>query len=221
MAAPVYANSTIVGSTGLVRMPTADIIGTREFNVGLNYGAPINQNSGISTSEGVLNYNLNLGAFKGLELGVVGGTDPSTSKIREGVFINMKYSLASDDSMYPLLLAIGVENLASFTQTDTYLVATKYFRGNLKLNFGAMFDFPGNKFRPLGMAGISLPVFGNSISLLGEVFAGESLFQADAGVRFHLLPSLALNLSVLHVSNSPISKDSQSVYAGFSWANPF
>ena len=78
----VFPAPALSGPTGLVRIPSADIIPYKNFNVGLDYGSVMSSNGQVS-SEGVVNYVMNLGAFHGLELGIVGGTDKATNKLRE------------------------------------------------------------------------------------------------------------------------------------------
>lgn len=213
----IFPSPTIVGSTGLVRIPSADVIPYKNFNIGLDFGTELSRN------KGTLFYKMNIGTFQGLELGIVGGTDYVDDQLREGVFINMKYSLSTDSGPYPLLLAIGVENLSSYTQTDVYMIATKYFRDGPKFTFGFMGDFPGDKFRPLGIVGLSFPIFDN-MAIMGDILAGEVLFQFDAGLRYYFSPIFALSVNAINIfenEDNPQGKDTKSVLVGFSWANPF
>ncbi|MBN3033126.1 MAG: hypothetical protein JW873_03430 [Candidatus Saganbacteria bacterium] len=222
---PAAADSTIFpapavsGPTGLVRVPSADIIQYKNFNLGLNYGSVLSSN-GQASSEAAVSYMMNLGAFHGLELGIVGGTDKATNKLREGVFVNMKLSLSTGDEPDPLLLALGVENLFSYTQTDVYMVATKYFKAGPKLTFGFMADFPDYKFRPLGVAGLDVAISDN-LFVVADLMAGETLFQVNGGVRFYFTPIFSLNISGLNVLDGGQAKDQRTGLIGFSWANPF
>jgi hypothetical protein len=219
-AAPQYLPSPALnGPTGIVRIPSADCIPYKNFNIGGDYGTTVTSN-GSATGEAVVSYKMNLGTFHGVELGIVGGTEKDSSKLREGVFVNMKLSLSTGDDPYPLLLALGIENLFSYTQTDVYMVATKYFKQGPKATFGFMADFPNYKFRPLGIAGIDLPL-GDSFFLLADLMAGETLFQVNAGVRLYFTPIFSLNLTGLNVLDGDQAKDSRSALIGFSWANPF
>lgn len=210
---------TINGPTGLIRIPSADVIPYKNFNLGADYGSLMTSNSSVS-SEGVISYQMNLGTFHGVEIGVVGGMDKSTNQPREGVFVNMKLSLSTGDEPDPLLLALGVENLFSYTQTDVYMVATKYFQQGPKLTFGFMADFPQNKFRPLGVTGVDLALSDN-LFLLTDLMAAESLFQVDAGVRLYFTPTFSLSIRGLNVLDGTQAKDQRTALAGFSWANPF
>lgn len=221
-------STTVNGPTGLIRMPTGDVLTEKHYNFGIDYGADIVTGTGgnTTTSKAILTYKVNLGAFKGMELGIVGGTTKGVESLREGVFINMKYSLSNEDSpssAFPLKLALGVENLASSRDADAYLVATKYFKGGWIMHLGAMFDFPNSRFRPLGMAGVeyTLGGRGSNVVILGEIFAGESLLQVDAGLRLALFTDFCLKIDGLNLGNSANAKNSQSVSVGFSWKNPF
>jgi len=181
----VFPTPAINGPSGVVRIPSADVIPYKNFNIGCDFGATFLP--GFASSESAVYYKMNLGTFHGVELGIVGGTEKNSGQIREGVFVNMKLSLSTGEEPYPMLLAIGVENLFSHTQTDVYMVATKYLKQGPRLTFGFMADFPDNKFRPLGMAGVEIPV-GNAFFLTSDLLAGETLFQVDAGARFHFTP---------------------------------
>lgn len=219
LAEPVIATPAMNGPTGLVRIPSADIIPYKNFNLGANYGTLITS-ANQPSSEGVVSYVMNLGAFHGLEVGIVGGTDRATRKLREGVFVNMKLSLSTGDEPDPLLLALGVENLFSYTQTDVYMVATKYFKAGPKLTFGFMADFPDYKFRPLGLLGLDLGV-SNNLFLVADLMAGETLFQVNGGVRYYITPIFSLNISGLNLLDGTQVKDQRTALIGFSWANPF
>jgi hypothetical protein len=209
----------INGPTGLVRIPSAGIVPYKNSNVGANYGSVLNTNGQIS-SEGAVNYMINLGAYQGLEVGIVGGTNQVTNQIREGVFVNAKLSLPAGDEPDALRLALGVENLFSYTQTDVYMVATKHLNLGPKLTFGFMGDFPNNEFRALGLLGVEAGV-SNNLFLLADMMAGQTLFQLNGGIRYYFTPIFALNISGLNLLNGSQVKDQRTAQIGFSWANPF
>jgi len=209
---------TITGSTGLIRMPTADVLPYKNINVGLDIG-----NNNITNKTSFM-YKMNLGTFQGMELGFV-GMDDSQGMAKEGVFVNMKYALSTDSSPYPLLLAIGVENLSSFTDSDVYMVATKYLKDGPKLHFGFMGDFPGKKFRPLGMFGFEFPFFLDDMYMQVDMFGGETLFQGDLGIRWYMNESFTWHANIVNMtatSDTPADqyKDPPSAYIGFSLLNP-
>ena len=110
---------TITGATGLIKMPTADVLGPKDFNVAVDYvfdGTSASTGT-LSDIQGTWQYKASMGSFmghtKGMELGFVGRTEKDNNRFKEGVFINMKYSLASSEDPDALKLAIGVENLTS------------------------------------------------------------------------------------------------------------
>ncbi|MBU1026325.1 MAG: hypothetical protein KKA31_01180 [Candidatus Margulisbacteria bacterium] len=214
----VFPAPAINGPSGVVRIPSADVIPYKNFNIGSDFGASFLQ--GAATTETSVFYKMNLGTFHGVELGIVGGTEKDTGELREGVFVNMKLSLSTGEEPNPLLLAIGVENLFSYTQTDVYMVATKYFEQGPRLTFGFMADFPEQKFRPLGMAGVEIPL-AQTLILTGDMLAGETMSQFNAGARFYFSPIFSLNISALNLLDNQEAKDSRSALIGFSWANPF
>ncbi len=212
---------SITGATGLIRMPVADVLGQKEYTIGFDYGT---DNSVAGTSRAIYSYKVTMGSMlgygKGLEFGFLGHNDTASDRIKEGVLINMKYSLSSDNAPDALHLAIGVENLSSYTETDVYMVASKYFKGGAGIHFGALFDFPNAKFRSSGMLGLTMPLGQDNIVLMGEVFAGETLFEANAGAKLMINKQLGLILRAFNVSNSATAKTSQSFMGGISLQNP-
>ncbi len=214
----------IIGSTGVVRLPSADVIPYKNVDFGLNIG------SNISNDKFSLLYNFSLGIFQGMELGCV-GMDNRMGAMQEGVFINMKYSLATDTSPYPLLLAIGVENLSSFNRCDVYMMATKYFQNSSRLHFGFLGDFPGltnSRFRPLGALGFDVPFFSERFYFLTDMLAGESLYELNTGFRWYVSDSVAINLTGINIladdnrkpEDKANDKDPKTFLIGFSWINP-
>lgn len=215
----VFPTPALNGPSGVVRIPSADVIPYKNFNIAADFGATFLPS--FTSAESAVFYKMNLGTFHGVEIGIVGGTEKDSSTLREGVFVNMKLSLATDEDSYPLRLAIGVENLFSYSDTDVYMVATKYFKQGPRMTFGFMADFPNQRFRPLGLFGIEVPVGAESFYLTGDLLAGETLFQANAGARFFFTPIFSLNITALNLFDNNVAKDSRSALLGFSWANPF
>lgn len=213
----VFPSPCIGGETGLVRIPSADIVPYKNFNIGANFGTKITSASASVSSAA---YMMNIGIFNGMELGIVGGTEQDTNQLRDGVYVNSKLSLSSGDEPYPMHLAIGVENLFSRTQTDVYMVATKHFKQGYKLTFGFMGDFPESRFRPLGMLGVETNL-GSTFFIAGDMLLGETLSQVNAGLKMYFTPVFSLNVYGLNLLNSTVCKDNRSALLGFSWANPF
>ncbi|MBI5701519.1 hypothetical protein HZC34_06765 [Candidatus Saganbacteria bacterium] len=208
---------SLTGSSGLTRIPDANSLPYKNWNMSIDYGVS------KSPDQPSMYYKANIGAFHNFELGMVGGLDAAGKEIRDGVYVNLKYSPAIGDGSDPLLLAIGIDNLASKTMTDVYMVATKPFSQGPSLSFGFMADFPQNKFRPMGMAGIDVP-FG-TMSVLADMFAGETVFQLNGGLRVRLLPTFAVDVRAINIAgnqqNALATKDAQQYLLGMSWINPF
>jgi hypothetical protein len=208
----------IAGSTGLVRMPSADVIPYKNVNFGLDIG-----NNNLTDKMSIL-YKMNLGTFQGMELGCV-GSDDGEGNIKDGVYLNMKYSLATDNSPYPLLLAIGIENLTAIEGTDVFMVATKYIPNGSRIHFGFLGDFGRSRFRPLGALGYDTPFFAERTYFLMDLFAGEKVFQLDLGMRWYLSESSAFNLTGVNVTankDTPFDnyRDPKMILIGFSIINP-
>jgi hypothetical protein len=209
---------SMMGTTGLIMMPSADVIPYKNVSLGLDLG------SNNITDKFTVLYKMNLGTFQGMELGAV-GSDDGQGNIKDGVYINLKYSLATDTSPYPMLFAIGCENLTAANKSDVYMIATKYTPNGYRLHFGFLGDFPGNRFRPLGALGFDAPLAIERTYLLTEIFAGEHVFQWDLGLRYYVSESIALNLSGVNVTadkNTPPDnyKDPKMILIGISWINP-
>ena len=210
---------SLTGASGLTRIPDASVLPYKNWNLGTSYGSSNNSNS----SQPTMSYIANLGTFHNFELGLVGGLDQAGKEMRDGVYINMKYSPTLGDGSDPLLLAIGVENLASKTQSAVYMVATKPFIQGPRLSFGFMADFPGSKFRPMGMAGLDVPI--STLSILTDLFAGENFIQLNGGIRYRILPTLALDGRAINILGDSATaqsiKDPKQFLFGISWINPF
>ncbi|MFA4967631.1 MAG: hypothetical protein WC624_05380 [Candidatus Margulisiibacteriota bacterium] len=219
---PAYAYfpfPSLTGASGLTRMPDATVLPYKNWNLSMDYGTLYTNNG--NKQQPAFYYKANLGTFQNFELGLVGGLDQAGQELRDGVYINMKYAPTLGDGSDPLLLAIGCENLASKTQTSVYMVATKPFVQGPKLSFGFLADFPGNKFRPLGMLGIDIPI--GTFSILADLFKGESVTQLNAGVRFRIMPTFALEGRAINIldDSTTTQKDPKQLLIGISWINPF
>jgi hypothetical protein len=212
------------GSTGVIRMPSADVIPYKNMSLGVDTG-PV-----AFTDKWTFLYKINIGTFQGMELGFVGANDPIKDQLKDGVYINMKYCLVADTSPYPLLFAIGCENLTSQIQSDVYMIATRYLANGSRLHFGFIGDFvdpsiASNRFRPVGALGFDSPMLVERLYGLIDMFAGEHVFQLDIGIRWYVSDTTAINLSAVNIlsdKNTPVDnyRDPKAVLIGFSWINP-
>jgi hypothetical protein len=184
MAAP-----TLNGPTGLIVVPTAESLQYKEMNVGLDYK--------LSSGSQQHFFKFNFGEFKGVELGVVGGSVPT-----EGVFVNAKYYLMSDNTRFPLSIAIGAENLGAKNSTGVYMVASKKFQGGISGHFGFYAGFEeGADLDPSVMGGGEW-ILDNRISLLADVIGKRRKYTLNTGLRFAIYPDLQFRASILDVGNN-------------------
>ncbi|MGE4169505.1 MAG: hypothetical protein AB7F28_02165 [Candidatus Margulisiibacteriota bacterium] len=190
LATPVLATPTIGGTTGLIMVPSAEALQYKEYNFGVD---SISQSNGKSS----LFYKFNLGAFKNMELGFVGGSVPT-----EGVFVNVKYHLMAEESRYPLSLALGIQNLSSHSLTDVYMVASKKFP-NFQGHFGFKANFGESEVNATVMAGLEY-LMTNQLSLIGDINGNKKVYQVNTGVRyvFSDFPDFAVRAAFTDLSNS-------------------
>lgn len=184
----VFADPTLYGPSGLIVIPTAESLEYQQYNMALDY-----------RTSGALNrpyYKFNMGIFKNLELGFVGGAVPT-----EGVFINAKYFLISDNTRYPLSFAVGLQNLSSKSETGLYLVVSKKFQGGLNahLGFNALFDT--DELDPSLMGGVEYMI-NDRLALLADFSGKRKRYTVNGGARFAIYPDLSLRVSILDFGNT-------------------
>ena len=128
----LFALPSLKGASGLVTMPTAEILEFKEYNMAVDYQLNLEESSRSQHF-----YKMNVGALENTELGFVGGTDPN-----EGVFLNFKWNLSANSGRFPLKMAIGLENLTSAKQSDFYIVASKKIQADAGIHggFKALFE---------------------------------------------------------------------------------
>ncbi|NDC82129.1 hypothetical protein EB093_00485 [bacterium] len=184
LATSLAADPTFYGPSGLITMPTAESLEYQQFNVAYDF-------RGASTTQQGF-FKFNMGMFKNVELGVIGGAVPT-----EGVFINVKYFLLSDASRYPLSFAVGLQNAASQSDTSVYLVMSKKFQGGLNVHGGFNATF-STELDPSVMAGIEYLV-NDHMSFLADVSGKRRQYTLNGGLRFAIYPDLSLRVSILDI----------------------
>jgi hypothetical protein len=188
-ATSLMAAPTINGPTGLIVVPTAESLQYKEMNVGLDYK--------LSNGTQQHFFKFNFGEFKGVELGVVGGSVPT-----EGVFVNAKYYLMSDNTRFPLSIAIGAENLGAKNKTGVYMVASKKFQGGVSGHFGFYAGFDEQSDLDPSVMGGAEWVLDNRISLLADVIGKSRKYTINTGLRFSIYPNLQFRASILDIGNN-------------------
>lgn len=193
---PVVADPTFYGPSGLIVIPTAESLQYQQFNLGYDFRGANDSQQGF--------YKLNMGMFKNMELGFVGGATPT-----EGVFINVKYFLMSDATRYPMSFAVGIQNLASKSDTGLYLVMSKKFQGGLNTHLGFNAHI-SDELDPTIMGGIEYLVNDN-LSLLADFSGKKKTYTLNGGLRIAIYPDLSLRVNILDIGNP--SPDNSSYYS--------
>jgi hypothetical protein len=121
-----YAAPTLNGPTGLVTMPTAEVLDYKATSVAFDY---LSNMSNSDSNQSF--YKMNVGAFENTELGFVGGTEPD-----EGVFLNLKWAMTANTGRYPLSMAVGFQNLTADIESNFYMVASKKLKADFGLHAG-------------------------------------------------------------------------------------
>ncbi len=203
----VEAGSSIYGPTGLLQMPTAEALQYKQFSVAGDY--LFNSTSSDSLKDQFF-YKVNLGTFKGWEVGVVGGTVPT-----EGVFVNAKYFLMSDAQRFPLSIALGFTNLGSSRDSGVYLVASQRFQGGIAGHFGFRASFKPAGLSSNIMAGAEY-YWVDNLSILVETVGDDSKYPINAAARFYLNSELQFRVGILDIGN--IRKNGTFIVAGLDFA---
>ena len=195
----------ITGASGLIAIPTAEGLKYKEYNVAIDTSF---KDGRFGKGNKVL-YKANVGIFNNLEVGFVGGTFP-----KEGVFVNLKYTLWGGSEGLPLGIALAVENLASDDLTDIYLVASKEFSFGMNGHFGFKADFENKKVKANVMLGAEV-FLGEKFSVLADVFGELDEYMMNVGFRYQPKRSLQFRASVLDVTNS--AGQGQQYSIGLAW----
>ena len=187
-----WASPSLNGPTGLISIPTAEALKYKEFNVAFDYGMGANIQSKTSADD--WSYKLNMGTFENWEIGVVGGKVPT-----EGMYLNVKYYLMSDDSQLPLSIAIGSENLSSMSQTNIYMIASKKMREDIGLHLGFKAIFEPEQLSPSIMGGLNYFAT-EELEFLGDIDGDGKTYRANLGLRYFLTNQFSFRIFILDIS---------------------
>lgn len=194
VAAPAFALPSYTGHTGLVMMPTAEAMPYRKANIAVDYNMG-DRDREEGDSERPHFYKVNIGTFQNVELGFVGGSTPT-----EGVFINAKYFLMSNNERWPLSIATGIEKLGSNNQTAAYMVTTKAFQGGWKGHFGFKATFE-EELDASAMFGVE-HMLDDRITLMLEMLGEQEEYMINAGLRLYIYTDVALHISIIDFGQS-------------------
>jgi len=180
---------SIGGPTGLLEMPTAERLQYQEYNLGVDYlGDARTIDSDLEKSSHY--YKLNIGTYDNIEMGVVGGTAPE-----EGVFLNMKYHVFSEQKQYPVDVAVGLENLTANEGSSLYMVASKLFQTSFTGHVGFRALFEDSVSSALMMGGEYF--LNDAISLIVDMIGDDGLYRVNMGARWFAMENLILQTALL------------------------
>ena len=121
LTVPAYAAPSLSGSTGMIRVPTADSLRLGQFSAGYYYGR--DQGTAVAA----------LGLPAGLE---VSAAVPWNHGVPDQWNVNAKFNLTPEALLIPAL-AIGVEDIGDQTRRSFYGVMSKALPFGLRLHVGA------------------------------------------------------------------------------------
>jgi Exopolysaccharide biosynthesis protein YbjH len=176
LAAPAMAAPNFFGPTGLLRIPTADVLPQRSYNVH------------VHGQRHLTFYGANLGLTDALEAGIT-ALDPDPGGTR--VLGNLKYRFTKETGKAPAI-AVGVVDIADTIDISGYGVVSKAFPFGQGRSFRAHLGYGGGFFNDNVFGGADLAITSN-ISLMGEYDGSD----VNAGARFSLGQGVRVDLAVL------------------------
>ncbi|MBD98129.1 hypothetical protein CL648_04950 [bacterium] len=184
-----FAAPTIGGPTGLLEMPTAERLQYQEYNIGIDYLGD-SQIVDSDADKSAHYYKLNIGTYDNIEMGVVGGKYPE-----EGVFVNMKYHVFSEQKQYPVDVAVGLENLTANEGSSLYMVASKAFQTSLTGHVGFRALFEDSVSSALMMGGEYF--LNDAVSLIVDMIGDDGLYRVNMGARWFAMENLVIQSALL------------------------
>tara|TARA_A100001015_G_C15023112_1_gene729047 strand:+ start:1199 stop:1876 length:678 start_codon:yes stop_codon:yes gene_type:complete len=140
----VQGFASLYGPTGILKIPTAEVMNTKEYNLSSDLALNTNKNN-----QSLYMNALNIGIIKNTEFGIL-----SNSELSDGVYLNAKWNLKPYSERLPFKTAIGLKNFPSNSKADFYLVGTKRIQKDTTLHFGN-----SNKFANKVHSSVFLGVF--------------------------------------------------------------
>ena len=194
-----YAAPTLQGASGLIRVPSAEPLDYNKTIVGIDYN--LEKDSHI--------YKFNIGGSN-TEIGFSGGTVPT-----EGVFVNAKYFLISDNERFAVSVAVGIENIGSKDNMSTYMVSSKKFPGGWSGHFGFKATLK-SELEATAMFGVQY-MMDERISLIGDFIGESNNYSANAGMRYYIERNIIGQISMTDITS--VSKNGMAISMGISIEN--
>jgi hypothetical protein len=194
----VFASPTIYGPTGLIEMPSAQSIAYKQVNFAVDYAL---NNDEEGESKNNFFYKFNLGSFENWELGILGG-----SFLDEGVFVNMKYFLMSNQEENPLSIAAGLERIGSNSDLATYLVTSKRFDGGLHGHFGFKAYLQDSLYASamLGFEYFSDEKVSFLVDITGEK---NEAYVLNGGTKIFIDPDISLRIYLVDITKNRAAQE--------------
>ena len=197
----LFASPTVYGPTGLIEMPSAESIAYKQVNFAFDYSIASVEGDEDDQSDPQFFYKFNLGSFENWELGILGG-----SFLDEGVFVNAKYFLMSNQEENPLSIATGVERLGSKDEVSAYLVTSKRFNGGLHGHFGFKAFFQQSLY---AAAMIGFEYFSDEkIAFLFDVSGEQNEnYVLNAGTKIFIDTDVSLRIYLIDLTKSRAAEE--------------
>jgi len=194
---------TLTGASGLITMPTGEALKYKEVSIAYDHIFADKEKNDEWF------YKANVGTFQNWELGVVGGSSPE-----EGMFLNTKYYLISDQSKNPFSVAVGVQNIASEDDADLYMAMSKRFMEGIGLHLGFKANFD-QEINPTIMAGADYYVT-DRIQLMLDVTGEKEEYSGNIGGMLFITKELFIRGSIIDITENLYEKRRSSIGIGFS-----
>tara|TARA_Y200000002_G_C22605917_1_gene631600 strand:+ start:84 stop:764 length:681 start_codon:yes stop_codon:yes gene_type:complete len=161
------------GPTGLLKIPTAETLNSKEYNLSSDIALNTNKNN-----SSLHIYAINIGLIKNTEFGILG-----SSNLTEGVYLNAKWSLNSYFKKIPFSTAVGIKNFPSANQSDIYIVGSKRIHKDTTIHFGNSNKF-SNKLHSSLILG-TLYTYKENILFAGDI-SSESDNKYNLSLGFYM-----------------------------------
>jgi len=154
LGGPALAAPSFLGYTGLLRVPTADALNEKDYNLA---AFALNLEEGADSNV----YAANLGVAKGLEVGF------ARVKPEEGsgeTYLNAKYRFSAETAEQPAVAA-GVADFTDEIDTTVYVVMSKAFGHGYQTSLG---EITSPRFHVGVGGGMLSGVFGGVTAVVGD-----------------------------------------------------
>jgi len=154
LGGPALAAPSFLGYTGLVRVPTADALDQKDYNLA---AFALNLEEGGDSNV----YAANLGVAQGLEVGF------ARVKPEEGsgeTYLNAKYRFSAETAEHPAVAA-GVADFTDEIDTTVYVVMSKAFGHGYQTSLG---EITSPRFHVGVGGGMLSGVFGGVTAVVGD-----------------------------------------------------